>query len=181
MCQMLLKVSAKKLDPKVNYINLNKEISLDGKPDFLFPSLKEEVKKARKKDLKKYAKIARITLTTSVLLLGLVHPTFAATTIAVNALPGAGTDVLMPKDIVHIGLWIIGIAAATSSVLAIILMQLAGGYRMLRKENKKDATEWTTEIMKGYTQIILAPVIILAIAFIAYLFFGNFQWFAKPF
>lgn len=179
MSQMLLKISAKKLDPQVNYVSPLKSISLEGNQDFLFRNLEWEVKRTKKKDLKKYAKICRAALTTSLLLLGLAHPAFAATDVLI---PGsAGSNVLMPKDIVTIGLWIIGISATISSVLAVILMQLAGGYRMLRKENKRDATEWTQEIMKGYTQIILAPVIILAIAFIAYLLFGNFQWFAKPF
>lgn len=202
MCQMLLKVSAKKLDPKVNYCNPTQTISLEERPDFMLPILKEEVQKTGEKKwrklikmvskepemstekLQKIFKICRITAATSALLLALAHSPFLVPAMAATEvlIPGStGSNVIMPKDIITIGLWIIGICAATSSVLAIILTQFAGGYRMLRKENKKAATEWTQEIMKGYTQIVLAPVIILAIAFIAYLFFGNFKWFAKPF
>lgn len=192
-----LTLSAKKLDPNVNYHKPIQQIVLEEKSDFLLPILKEGVetegtkkwkkltkmvlkeRELNKEKLEKIFKICRITAATSALLLALVHPGLAATEVLI---PGsAGSNVLMPKDIVTIGLWIIGIAATTSSVLAVLLMQLAGGYRMLRKENKKAATEWTQEIMKGYQQIVLAPVIILIIAFITYLFFGNFQWFAKPF
>lgn len=204
MSSLLLTLSAKKLHPDVKYHKPVQQIqvTLKEKSDFLFPILKEEVARVGEKTWKKLAKlilkepeltnskldrifkVCKITAATSALLLALAHSPFLVPAMAATEvlIPGStGSNVIMPKDIITIGLWIIGICAATSSVLAIILTQFAGGYRMLRKENKKAATEWTQEIMKGYTQIVLAPVIILAIAFIAYLFFGNFKWFAKPF
>lgn len=170
MAQMKLNLSAKQLDQEVNYIPYS-QINLDytNNQSFLICNIEEEVKKLPKKRKKLLYAVAKSLLISSISSLIIVNPVFAATT----------SVAIMPPDIMKIGMYLIGICATASTVLAIILAQLAGGYRMLMKS--KEATEWTTSILKGYTQVILAPVLILAIAFLAYLLFGNSAFFVKPF
>lgn len=177
MSQVKLTISVRKLEQEVKYNKPHQQIHWNeqSKP-FLTQTLLEEVKQLPKKEKKKYAVIAKTLLLTSISTLALVNPTFAATSVETVA-QQQGT--IMPKDIMEIGMYLIGLCTIISTVLAIILSQLAGGYRMLRKE--KEATAWTSDILKGYTQIILSPVIIVTIAFLAYLLFGGSQFFIKPF
>lgn len=199
MATTMLKLSARKLDPNIKYCNPNQVFMLGEEPeglslpvlkekmDFFIPTLKREVKKLNKDTIKKYTKICVQTLGISLSLLALASPSLAApieaTTKVVEVispdLAKSSSDLIMPGDIAKIGLYLIGLGAVVSTVLAILLTQFAGGYRMLRKG--KEASEWTTDILKGYTQVILAPVIILSIAFVVYLLFGSFKWFVKPF
>lgn len=175
MTQMVLKISAKSMDPKVNYIGVNKVIN--EKSDFLAPSSKKEVKTEKKVNWKTVGKIA---LTTSTLALAVVHPALAATTDVIVP-SGADGIQITPEDIRKIFATVSGLFALASTGFAIFLYQVSGTYRMLRRENKGKATEWQQEIMKGYTQVVTAPVIIMAIAILATLLFGGFAWFVKPF
>jgi hypothetical protein len=169
-------ISAKKLDPAIKYNNPFKKYEDVQPSDFLITKLEKEVKKERKKNPKSFAKICKIAITASALLLVVAHPTLAATIPA--PLPVTIPNIL-PSDIVKAAAYLIGISTAASSLLAIVLSQMAGGYRMLRKGD--EATKWTTDILKGYTQVILAPVIIGVIAFAVYLLFGSYDWFVKIF
>lgn len=178
-------ISAKKLDPKIKYNNPFQRYEDNKGSDFLIASIEKEVKQESRKNLKRFAKICKITITTSALLLAIVHPTFAATLpgpLLASAIPAplpATIPSVLPADIVKVGAYLIGISTAASTLLAIILSQMAGGYRMLRKGD--EATKWTSDILKGYTQVILAPVIIGVIAFTVYLLFGSYDWFLKIF
>jgi hypothetical protein len=187
MVQMTWTLSAKDLDPKTKYIPFKKYDGVSS-TDFLASNILKEVRQEKKKNLKKYAKICTATIAASALLLALVHPTFAATLpghLAMAAsgmpspLPATVPNAILPKDIVKVGAYLIGISMSASSILAVILAQLAGGYRMIRKGD--EATKWTTDILKGYTQVILAPVVIGVIAFAVYLLFGSYDWFLKIF
>lgn len=171
MNQITLNISARRLDPRIKYVPFSKTERVVDVP-FILTNLKEEVGREKKKNLKRFARICKVTITTSALLFGLVSPTMAA---SIAPVPNA----ILPSDIMKVGVYLIGISMAASTILAIILSQLAGGWRMLRKG--EDATKWTTDILKGYTQVILAPVIIVSIAFVVYLLFGNYDWFVKLF
>jgi hypothetical protein len=170
--QLKLNLCVKKLDQGVNYISPNKQINLnkEEKLDFLAHSISKEVKKLPRKKAKMYVKVCKVLVATCVSTLLLGNPVWAAT-------PGA--ELITPRDIWTIGKYVIGLCVAASSISAIILYQLAGGFRMFGKA--KESTEWQTNIVKGYTMSLLAPVIIGTIAFIVCLLFANFQWFVKPF
>jgi hypothetical protein len=171
--QMKLNLCGRELDQEVKYNVPHKAIRLNSSKkeenNFLTQDLKKEVKGLSLKNKRKMLRICKLT-TASISFFMLGTPVFAQT-------PGA--DVIMPTDIMKIGMYLIGICAVASTILAIILGQFAGAYRMMRK--KKEATEWTDDILRGYAQTILAPVIIITIALVAYLLFGNFEWFVKPF
>ncbi|MGG3890347.1 hypothetical protein [Metabacillus fastidiosus] len=173
MNQMKLNLSAKLLDQEINYnpfkqINLNNK---DDKLDFLIQNIEREVKTLKKKEKKQFLKTAKATLIVSLSSLMIVNPTLATTTQTVEQ--------VMPTDIMKIGMYLIGICVTAGTVMAIILSQLSGGYRMLNKA--KEATEWSTNIMKGYVQILLAPVLIITIALLAHLLFSNLPYFVKAF
>jgi len=177
--QMKLNLSVKNLDQEVNYIKPHKEINLNEQvknQSFLIKTIEKEVKSLSKKKQKVLLTIAKATLTASISSLILVNPVFAATPLAV---PVATGSAIMPTDIMKIGMYLIGICATVSTILAMILMQLAGGYRMLRKS--KEATLWMNDILKGYAVTIIAPILIMTIAFLAYLLFGDSNYFIKPF
>lgn len=177
---MLVNLTSKNLEEKTKYISPVREIHVgDWKSngDFFIKEIQKEVVNLNKSTKRKFKTICRTTIATFVSSLTLSTPTFAkspAMEVTTQALDG-----FMPKDLAMYGLILIGIVAMASTILAIILMQLAGGLKMLRKS--KDANEWMTDIMKGYTIVILSPILILTIAIVAYLLFGNFKWFAKPF
>lgn len=175
--QVTLKISAKNLDSKVNYINPKKQLNLNenmvNKVDFLLQTLQKEVKIATKQQKKQLTKVLKSTLATTASLLLFVSPTLAA------PMNSPSPDIIMPADIMQFGMWVIGICAVLGFLLAIVCGQLAGGMRMLRR--RKEATEWTTDIIKGFTQVMLAPVIVSLIALVCYLLFSNFQWFVSPF
>jgi hypothetical protein len=147
-----------------------------------------EIKRFDKKKLKTFAKVCALTLATSASIFMLVHPAMAATTQTVvantNVSIPAVSSPLLPSDIKEIGLYLIGLIAVASTLGAIIAVQLAGGWKILKfgkDKAVKEANDWTTQIMKGYLQVLLAPVLILVLAIIVYLLFQNFPFFAKPF
>ncbi|MFS1518525.1 hypothetical protein V1503_18990 [Bacillus sp. SCS-151] len=162
-----LNLCVKRPEQGVNYIPYSKA---DTCSTFLIKNIQKEVVKLNKRKKKIYKQICQTTIATSGFLFMLVRPVLAAT---------GNPTTIMPSDIAKVGMYLIGICTAASVVLAILLTQLAGGYRMLRKG--KEATEWTTDILKGLTQVLLAPVLIITITLVMILLFGNFEWFVKPF
>jgi hypothetical protein len=85
----------------------------------------------------------------------------------------------LPVDFTDPMIMLIKMALGASFLLAMILMIAAGSLRMLRK--KKEATEWTTDIIKGFTQVLLSIPIIFLIFYVAVKLLGNLDMFIKPF
>lgn len=182
---MRLKICTKTKDEEVSKIHKEFIINTKGEnivpvQSFLMDTIREEVKVLPKGQLMKYKKICQRTLAIFVL-------TFLANPMSNRALANGleeqqQVDIQLqgiPSEIIQVGLVLIGICVAVSTILAIVLSQIAGGFRMFRRE--KMATEWTTDIIRGYTQILLAPVIITVIAFVTFLLFKDFKWFITPF
>ena len=169
-----LTISTKKLDTKVNYHNPTKTFQLDDarelELDFLVERLQKEVKEVPTPKLKEWKKTCKRILTSASAMLLIATPAMAQTT--------AGVPALLPSDILQVGLYLMGILVATSFVLAMVLYQLAAGSRMFGK--KKESSEWINNIIKGYTQVLIGPVIIVAITLVMILLFGSFEWFVKP-
>jgi hypothetical protein len=184
-------LSAKKLEPNVKYnyfksMNTKDEKLLINNQVFQLQNIQEEVKHLSKQQRKKYIKIAKATLLTSASILMLVNPLLASAQVPTAVMATASlvttstaANMIMPSDIIKIGVYLIGLLMALSTITAIILYQTSGVYRMLRKS--KEATEWQLDIKKGFSQVILAPVIIILIAMLGFLLFGNLPFYAKPF
>lgn len=172
-----LNLCVKELKPEVNYINPYKVINtnptameIKEKGDFLNQILQKGVRELPSKKKKVMIKVCKTLITLSVSFLMIGNTAFAQS-------PGA--ESITHQDIVQIGLYLIGILAIASTVLASLLAMLSGNLRMLKK--KKEATEWLTDILKGYFIVLVAPVVVLTMALLAYLLFGSFDWFIKPF
>jgi hypothetical protein len=185
-------LSAKKLEPNVEYnkfkpINTKDENKLlINNQAFQLQNIQEEVKHLSKQQRRKYLKIAKATLLTSASILMLVNPLFASaqvpTAVMATASLVVGTptpDMIMPEDVMKVGLYLIGITAVLALIISILFFQASGIYRMMRKS--KEATEWQTDIIKGLATTIIAPVLMVLVAFMAYLLFQGLPFFAKPF
>ena len=85
----------------------------------------------------------------------------------------------MPPELLKLLLDLLKISVGTAVILSAILLVGAGVMRMLRK--KKEATEWTTDIVKGLIQILVAVPIVFLIYFVVNLLFSNNGWFVSPF
>lgn len=166
-------LSARNLQKEVNYINPYKVLNDEDSVVFTIKKLEKEVKQLNKKEKKKFKVICHQILATSTSFFTLVNPIMAAT--------NSPQDLILPSDILEIGMWAIGIMAVASFILTIILLQSASVQKMIFRKKKKVANEWMIEILKGFTTIMLAPVIVLAISLVMYLLFGNLEFFVSPF
>jgi hypothetical protein len=187
---IVLRISARNLEPDVKYnhfkpINSKEENKpLLDQSVFHMQNIQEEVKQLNKQQKKKYLKIAKATLLTSLSIYMLVDPLLASAQVPTAVMATASLvtsapapEMITPSDIVKVGLILIGLTAISGIVLSIILYQVSGAYRMLR--NSKEATDWQVDIRKGLSDILIAPVIILTIAMMAFLLFAGLPFFPK--
>jgi hypothetical protein len=179
-----LKLSARKLEPNVRYnefdkVQINHKKQEDLAPVFTLKNIQEEVNHLNKQQRRKYLKIAKATLLTSLSIYMLVDPLLASAQVPQAITVTTTPDMITPPDIMKAGLYLIGLCAALALVISIVLFQLSGMYRMLRKS--KEATEWQNDILKGLATTIIAPVLMVTVAFLAYLLFSGLPFFPKPF
>lgn len=135
---------------------------------FLIQNFKKEVKQLSQKQIKKLKKILKVTIQASVSFLILTNPTLAA-----------GMDTAeFSKELIDLAKWAVFILTVLGVVSAMAFMICAGILRQIRKE--KEAKEWTTDIIKGFTQVLVAPIIIGLIFQVVYLLFQDSKWFVSP-
>lgn len=72
-------------------------------------------------------------------------------------------------------LMVMAVVVTLSIAAAIIAAMLAGGWKMFFGGNQADA--WSLNILKGFSQVLLAPVIIGIIVLLFSLLFGNLPFF----
>jgi hypothetical protein len=179
-----LNLSARNLTPNVNYNQFNKvQINLkdngNNQSVFTLQNIQKEANCLNKQKRKKYLKIAKVTLLTSLSIYMLVNPLLASAQIPQAITVATTPDMILPEDILKAGMYLIGLTAALALVISIIFFQASGIYRMMRRS--KEAIEWQTDIIKGLATAIIAPVLMVVIAFMAYLLFQGLPFFAKPF
>jgi ABC-type Fe3+ transport system permease subunit len=190
MSQVLANLCVRNPDPLVKYqpfnpIEIDKQtVSFQGvnNVNFHIQTLIEEVKKTPRKELKEYRKTIRAflaTLSVSFLISPLRSMATGLPTTAQTGtnLPNSAEG--LPPELFDILIKLLVIAVASAVILAIILLVVAGVMKMFRK--KKEANEWTVDIVKGVIQVITAPTVIFLIYFIAHLLFGSSGWFVSPF
>ena len=166
---MILNLSAKTLDPHVHYNNPVKNIAINGNQDFLIPMLEKEVNMLSPQEKLTVKNVLRTMQVTLVSSLGVATPTMAAE-----------MDGFLPKaEILEIVGYITGITALIGVGTAIVMLQAAGVYRMFRK--KKEATEWSNDILKGLAQVTVAPILVGTIVLLAHFLFGSSEWYIPLF
>lgn len=166
---MILNLSAKSLNPHVHYNNPSKNFAINENHDFLIQALEKEVNLLSSQETLKIRNILRTIQITLVSSLGVVTPTMAAE-----------MDGFLPKaEILEIFAYLTGITAIAGVGTSIVLLQAAGVYRMFRK--KKEAVEWSNDILKGLAQVTIAPILVGTIVLLAHFLFSSSEWYIPLF
>ncbi|MMZ58763.1 hypothetical protein D1872_207540 [compost metagenome] len=173
---MKLNLSSKNLNPHVNYLSVDKSYqinkTIEKKPlETFMMEIEREVKNVNKKNRKVAIKILKATYIAGMITLSIANPTLAATTTTL--------DPSIMKEFLQIMKFVVTCSIVASSALAALLIMAAGAYRMLRKQ--KEATAWTTDIIKGYIQCLVAVPLISLLLYTAIKLFKNAEWFFMPF
>jgi len=153
---------------KTSTIQLNENIN------FPIKITAEEVMKLSKKEKKEYKKTAR-----NFLLSVLAFPIFTSKSMAapLKITPSQNTmGLLIPPDFITTCMTIILTFIILAVVAAIVLLILAGVMRMMKQ--KKFAIEWTSDIIHGFAQVLVALPIILLLFFLTVLVLKNLPIFS---
>jgi uncharacterized membrane protein YozB (DUF420 family) len=177
----------KKPNPLVNYKFTNPIVVGDdtvtlNNVNFHIPTLIKEVKELPKSKIRQYKKIIKTFLVTASSFLILPLRSMAETSIPVGqmgttTLPQSATG--MPPELLELLLTLLKISVGAAVILSAICLVFAGVLRMFRK--KKEANEWTVDIIKSIIQILVAVPVVFLIYYVANLLFGHSGWFVSPF
>lgn len=139
-----------------------------------FPKIQieKEVMTLSKKEKKQFIKIAKSFILTTTAFL-----TFASRSMA-NTLPTA-LPVSAEMGLTEILSEILKGAIGISTFLAAILMVVAGILLMLKK--RKESSDWTSDIIKGYVQILIGVPTIFLLGYVARLLLGDIEVFLNLF
>lgn len=173
MTTIKVKIFAKEREPYLNYHTSSFEV---GNVNFPIQIYAEEVMSLPSKKRKEYARILKTFISTTASFLMLSSRSMASTlTSAKPSVPTTG----LPPDLIEPIMELIRWALGGSVLLAVLLLIAAGALRMFRK--KKEAADWTTDIIRGFIQILLATPVIFLMYYIVTLLLGNFSNFLNPF
>jgi hypothetical protein len=142
-----------------------------------FQTMVKEVKLLKPKQKKKYQKIAKSLIAGTLSFISLSSKSMAApsTSSAINPMAIGG----IPQEILEPLITLLATALGLSVALAMVLMISAGILRMLRQKEK--AISWTTDIIKGLIQVLIAIPVVFLLYFIVTSLLGDFTIFTKPF
>lgn len=167
---------------RFDYKNGIRNMSINGVPSVKSIKSKEEMipfinnltKEVNTLPIKKKKKFYNILQTTTIALIPMLYSTKKVHAQQMSNYPLLSNSKeleLLPPEILDILKQLIMACETISVALAIIFLMGAGIYRMIG--NKAKAREWTVDIIKGFGQILLAPVIILVLASLTALVFKN--------
>lgn len=179
---MKLNLYSKTLNNHTKYINPSKQLLFNEEVDnFFIKEIRVEGRELNRNKLKKFKKICQTSLATFVSTLTIITPSFAKNDVTTNS-----TEIISKQDVfnelIHIEGWIM----LAGIVLGIIMWQLAGGMKMIRR--KKEANIWQRDIISAVTDIIAAPFWVGLIASVGIMviitvlkYIGHSNWFINPF
>jgi hypothetical protein len=183
----LARLCVKQPDPQIKYhysdpIAFNEEKVELFHLNFHIPTLLKEAKKLPRKKVKEYKKTIQTFLMTASSFLVLPLRSMANTGVSPNVpatstLPNHAEGI--PPEILELLLKLLVISVGTAMIFGIILLVAAGVQRMLG--NKKGATEWTTDIIRGLIQVMIASPVVFLVYYIISLLFRGSGWFVTPF
>lgn len=173
---LVVNISAKNLQSNMKYNSSYFYINQMTKP-IINPlsNIKEREVRLNREQRRKLIKILGVATATLLLSLIIGNSTFAATptTVPIN------NSALTMESIRQMGMYLIGITTTAGMILAIILRQIASGYNFFKRP--EEASKWTSDIMKGFAQILMSPISIIAMALLAKLLFSGLPFFVSPF
>lgn len=153
-----------------------------GNENFHIPTLVEEVKTLGKKELTQYKKEISTFLTTASAFLLLPLRSMANTNTTTNLnIPVSGipqTAEGMSPEIMELLIGVLGTIVVGGVILAMILLAGVGVANMF---GMKNTSKWTMNILKGLTQVLVAPSVVFVIYYFSNLVFGKSAWHINPF
>lgn len=165
-----ISLGSKTLDPQVSYIGFKPLVMTENekKISFLTNSLLREVMaETGEKQLKKIKKLKKLMKVSMSILATVV--TLAPKALAATGMTAAET--ITPAVVMKWGLTIALISVSAGVAISMTMFTVAGIYRMFRK--RKEATEWTTDIVKGLVQVLIAVPTVYVLYFLAQLLFSH--------
>ncbi|AYJ75274.1 hypothetical protein BSP36_187 [Bacillus phage BSP36] len=168
-----LTISARELSPTVTYrpftkVKVNNK-SMEEKALFLVKNLREEVMKGtesqRRKKIKQMKRLLKLSLSVLGVMVGATPKSFAVTTAA------TATNLVTPAIVMQWGLTVAMISVSVGVALSMSLLTLAGIYRMMRK--RKEAEQWTTDIIRGLVQVLVAVPVVYLLFYLAQTVFKS--------
>jgi Na+-driven multidrug efflux pump len=164
---------------KINSFEVNGESIPFNNVNFHIPTLIEEVKQLPKSEKKEYKRVLKTFLMTASSFMILPLRSMAASSVPTTAtnLPKSAEG--LPPELLALLLKLLVISVGASVILAAILLVGAGVMKMFRK--KKEANEWTVDIIKGLIQILVAVPVVFLIYYVATNLFSGSGWFVSPF
>lgn len=135
--------------------------SLEDKVLFMAETLKKEVLEGNHQ-LKKIRQLKKLARKFGVILgvkVGMPTLAFAAGTGTVAA------QTITPAVILHWGVMLALITVSIGVAISMSMLAIAGIYRMFRRAD--EATEWSTDIVKGLVQVLVAVPIVYVVFTIA--------------
>ena len=164
-------LSAKGLDSKIHYNRFEPiVIQPEKKVNFLVETFRKEVELAeggkQRKKIKKLKKLMKVSLSVLATGLHLSPRAFAQT-----ATTATNIDPITPALVMKFGLTVALVAVSAGVALSMIMLTIAGMYRMFRK--RREAEEWSQDIIKGLVQVLISVPTVYLLYFLAQLLFQH--------
>lgn len=166
-------IRARKLTEGVEYVPFKKVtvIKTEDESVFMVNNLIEEVMQEvdgkRVKKVKKMKKLLKVTMSVLGMTLNTAPKAFAATAAVTSS-------AITPAMIFKYGLMVAGVAVAVGVVTAIVMLAVAGIYRMFRKKQEADA--WSQDILRGLVQVLISIPSVYLLYYLAKLLFDNLDF-----
>lgn len=166
-------ITARSFDPQVAYVPFKSMTVVEKRVNFLKDSLVEEVMSApssvqQAKKIKKLKKLMKVSATVLATMSSIAPKAMAAVpAMATNT----AVQTITPALILKWGLTVALISVAAGVALSMTMLSVAGIYRMFRKGEM--ATQWTSDIIRGLTQVLIAVPVVFLLYFLAQLAFQH--------
>ncbi|AYJ75418.1 hypothetical protein BSP21_083 [Bacillus phage BSP21] len=175
---MIITMSSRELNSAVSYKSPVQQFNLKERVEdnvlFIASTLQKEVIKGTTGQQRKKIKQLKKLLKGFVVVIGAgiqaTPKAFAAAPLT-GATTSAAANQITPAMVMSWGLNLALISVSVGVALSMTLLTLAGIYRMMRK--RKEAEEWTTDVIKGLVQVLVAVPVVYLLFYLAQTVFKS--------
>ncbi|AYJ75820.1 hypothetical protein BSP18_186 [Bacillus phage BSP18] len=175
---MIITMSSRELNSAVSYKSPVQQFNLKERVEdnvlFIASTLQKEVIKGTTGQQRKKIKQLKKLLKGFVVVMGAgiqaTPKAFAAAPLT-GATTSAAANQITPAMVMSWGLNLALISVSVGVALSMTLLTLAGIYRMMRK--RKEAQEWTTDVIKGLVQVLVAVPVVYLLFYLAQTVFKS--------
>ncbi|MEC2236625.1 hypothetical protein P9G78_17800 [Bacillus subtilis] len=175
---MIITMSSRELNSAVSYKSPVQQFNIKEKVEddvlFIASTLQKEVIKGTTGQQRKKVKQLKKLLKGFVVVMGAgiqaTPKAFAAAPLT-GATTTAAANQITPAMVMSWGLNLALISVSVGVALSMTLLTLAGIYRMMRK--RKEAEEWTTDVIKGLVQVLVAVPVVYLLFYLAQTVFKS--------